>query len=182
MVDLVARANSNIHTIDINKLLKNLSRQGIIALLNSNPEYVNLIFDNILQNPDTLHWRTLWALELYIANNESRLYQCVDTLIRLLPISNDSMKRVILKLLGKITYKDDFAGELFNVCIEIWSNVDIKSGTRYLAFTHLILISKIHQELRREMIILTDSHFVEPLSPGIRTSVIKLINKTFTFH
>ena len=68
-------------------------------------------------------------------------------------------------------------GILFDKSITIWEDINKSSSVRSIAFLILSNIVKKYPELLTEIKFLTQRHFIETLSPGIRYSVIRVIKE-----
>ena len=66
---------------------------------------------------------------------------------------------------------------LFDVCLTIWEDIAKSPSVRGTAFKFLLKIVKKYPELSEEIGHLTQSHYTESLSPGIKHSFIRMVNE-----
>ena len=71
---------------------------------------------------------------------------------------------------------EDQDGLLYNIAVDTWINTKLKSSTRFYAMIHILKIVDKYPLLRKEVDFLLDNHFMDSLSNGIRSSIIKKIN------
>ena len=61
--------------------------------------------------------------------------------------------------------------------MDIWEKIDKSPSVRINALKMITKIANKHPELRKEISFLTQEHYLESLSPGVRHSVIKLMKE-----
>ena len=83
----------------------------------------------------------------------------------------------MLKILLQMELKEEYEGILFNLCMDIWEQINKKPSVRINALKFIIKIAKKHPELIKEITFLTQDHYLESLSPGVKHSVSKLMNE-----
>ncbi len=89
------------------------------------------------------------------------------------------IKGNLLKILLQMELKEEYEGILFNLCMDIWEQINKKPSVRITALKFIIKIAKKHPELCQEITFLTQDHYLESLSPGVKHSVSKMM-KDFT--
>ncbi len=72
---------------------------------------------------------------------------------------------------------EDFESLLFDISVTLWEQVRKQSSVRYYAFQGMMKVVEKYPELKNEIISLTQPHFVNALSPGVRKSVYRNINE-----
>jgi hypothetical protein len=72
---------------------------------------------------------------------------------------------------------EDFESLLFDISVTIWEQVRKQSSVRYYAFQGMMKVVEKYPELKNEILSLTQPHFVNALSPGVRKGVLKSINE-----
>ena len=73
----------------------------------------------------------------------------------------------------KISEKHE--GQIFDICIKIWKQINKAPSVRMNALKFLVKIAKKYPELFEEISIVTQNHYLESLSPGVKHSIKKLI-------
>jgi hypothetical protein len=72
---------------------------------------------------------------------------------------------------------EDHEGILFNICMNLWEQIDKKPSIRFTALKFIVKIAEKHPELSDEITFLTQNHYLESLSPGIKHSVFKMMKE-----
>jgi len=60
--------------------------------------------------------------------------------------------------------------------MDLWEQLDKTPSIRMTAFKFIIQMAKKYPELSEEISIITQNHYLETLSPGIRHSISRLIS------
>jgi len=154
-----------------------LDKDFLVQLFQEQEEvYKNAIqFSLINQNP--LVWKAAWILKHCTSKNDARILPYVDDFITSLTNQNDGYQREVLNILSKLKLHEEQEGKLFDCCMQIWENTTKTSGVRYIAFKHIYNICTKHPELIKELTFLCQEQYTEPLSPGIKKGVYKLVKK-----
>lgn len=109
--------------------------------------------------------------------NDSRVKNSVNGFIKNLLNRNESIQREYLKILMIMELSARQEARLFDSCMSIWESIEKKPGVRVNAFRILVKIITNHPELKNELVFLTQDHFLETLSPGVKWSVKKLLTR-----
>jgi hypothetical protein len=125
-------------------------------------------------------WRAAWILEASVRKNDKRLEAYADQLIETIAGKADGYQRELIKLIFKIELSEEQEGRLFDICVSIWESVGKSSSVRCFAFNFISDVVSKYPELVNEVAFLTQSEYLEPLSPGIRRSVEKKVVKMLT--
>jgi len=70
---------------------------------------------------------------------------------------------------------EDYEGYLFNLCLNVWEQIDKAPAVRVNALKFIVKIAKKYPDLAKEISFLTADHYLESLSPGARHSVSKMM-------
>ena len=159
---------------ELENILTRNYKKDMIDYIKSNPVKVDELIKLVFEKDNPLSWRASWLLWSCIEPNDERLLQNVSKFIELLPNSNESMQREMLKMLISIDLDENSIGKLINICINIWEDIYKRPGVRFYAMKLLFKISETYQELRNEIVYLLDDRFMKTLSPGIRNSITKM--------
>ncbi|MFO7922173.1 MAG: hypothetical protein R6U58_00595, partial [Bacteroidales bacterium] len=68
-------------------------------------------------------------------------------------------------------------GCLFDLCITIWEKIHYRPSVRWHAFNTIVGIAKRHPYLFNEINFLTEDHYLDTLSPGIKNSIDRMIRE-----
>ncbi|MCF6243030.1 MAG: hypothetical protein L3J74_17025 [Bacteroidales bacterium] len=159
------------------KMLKNrYPVKEMISFMEDHPEVFDKVAQLAISGNQSYAWRAAYLLNNYIKNNDVRIQKFTSLIIDSISAKQDGHQRELLKILQKIDLDDEHEGRLFNICITIWENLSKQSSVRYTALLLIIKIAKKYPELANELEYLTEAHYIEPLSKGIKHSVYKIKN------
>jgi hypothetical protein len=156
-----------------NKLL-NSYKDELISFMHAHPEYFDEAIELAIADKQPYSWRAAWLLWSCMEVNDERIQKYIKKIIDTLETKDDGHQRELLKILLQMELKDEYEGKLFNLCMNIWEQIDQAPAVRVNAFKFMVKIAKKHPELSQEITFLTQDHYLESLSPGARHSVTKL--------
>ncbi len=156
-----------------NILSESLHKDELVFFLKKN----NGLFDETVQialgDDEPQSWRAAWLLKSYITKNDRRIREHLNSFLKRIDGKKDGHQREFLKLLMKMELTEKQEGILFDKCITIWEDISKSSSVRATAFLIIVNTVKKYPELFIEIEFLTQNHYVETLSPGIRNSIVK---------
>lgn len=154
-------------------LQQKFDRQEVIAFLKSN-KAARAYFRQICLLPKAYAWRAAWLLRgaLDLTDNHE---EWVEMAVGLLAQFDDGHQREILKILGELPLHENDEGPLFDVCMGIWEKPGKSPSVRMSAFLFILDTVKKYPELKAELNHLTQEHFMESLSPGVRKALEKRV-------
>ena len=153
------------------------NKEKFITAVNAKPEHFKETFEIALGNDLPQSWRAAWVLNHTLKKNDERLDPYIDRMVNSLFQKPDGHQRELLKLLEKSELNDDIEGQLFDKCITIWESVEKSPSVRVVAFRILAKVAQKYPEMKNELEFLTQDHYVEGLSPGIKRSFQKILAK-----
>lgn len=162
--------NEKLETI----LNSRFNKNELITLLNNDSKIFDKAISIALSNEQPQAWRAAWILNHSITKNDSRIKIIAKKIISTIRTKEDGHQRELLKLLENIDLKENQEGYLFDSCMTIWESIEKSPSVRIVAFRILAKIVKKYPELKNEIEHLTQNHFTENLSPGIKNSFIKI--------
>jgi len=157
--------------------LINSHKEEMITFLKTNPEFFNNALELALKDEQPLSWRSAWLLWSCMEINDKRIRKNIDKILTVLPSKQDGHQRELIKILLQMKLNEEQEGYLFNICMTLWEGLDKKPSIRYTAFKFIIEMTKKYPELKSEVEYLTQEHYLEPLSPGIKHSISLLLEK-----
>ena len=161
-----------------NKLIKHFIKEELVLFINSDSEIFKEAIDLALSDNQPQAWRSAWLLGHCMQKNDQRLRNQVKAIIEIIENKKDGHQRELLKILEKMEIDENQEGTLFNICMNIWEAINKSSSVRIVAFRLLIKIVKKYPELNKEIEFLSQRHYINTLSPGIRHSFEKIIKKS----
>jgi hypothetical protein len=149
----------------------------MIAYLNSHPEdYVEAIH-LAMTDRKPYGWRAAWLLWSCMTENDSRIQPYIKSFINSLETKPDGHQRELLKILQFMELDEEDEGILFNVCVNLWLKMNSQPSVRFTAFAFMCKMAGKYPELLHEVLLLTEEHYIEKLSPGIKHAVLRIIEK-----
>lgn len=165
---------------ELEQVLMNCYKEEMISFVQSHPEVFNELIQLALANKQPYSWRAAWLLWSCMNENDLRVKKHIKTIIKSIESKQDGHQRELLKILLNTELKDDHEGIVFNICVNLWEQINKKPSIRYIAFRFIVKIVKKHPELRNEIDFLIQDHYMESLSPGVKHSIsimVKELNK-----
>lgn len=141
-------------------------RQAITTHLQEDRDARNHFLEITLL-PRDYAWRATWLLKSAV-NAEDEYDHFIERAIAILPTLKEGHQREILKLFEKLDLRESFEGPLFDVCMSIWEFPGKIPSTRMTAFLFILATVKKYPELKTELDHLTQAHYMETLSPGVK--------------
>jgi|SRR6056300_522526 len=123
---------------DLERVILTSFKEDMIKFVKAKPERFDELVELSLSNKQPVSWRANSVLNSIIIKNDIRLRYKIDQVLELIPISNDSNRRELLKLFMKMEIPESKQSEFIDVCINLWVDVDIKPSVRCYAFRILI--------------------------------------------
>jgi hypothetical protein len=159
------------------EILTNHRKDEMLEFMNENPtEFTNLA-ELALSDESIFSWRAAWLLKNCSNSNDERLQKFTNSFIETLLIKSESQQREFLKILLTMDLDDEQEGILYDKCTVLWKEIHKKPAIRYNAMAFLVKTAQKYPELINEIKLLSNEHYIEPLSPGIKHSLKKMINK-----
>ena len=159
-----------------NKLLT-LYKDEMILFLKSNPEYFDEAIQLALSNKQLYSWRAAFLLGGCMEENDKRVQKHIKSIVNCIPEKEDGHQRELLKILYKMKINEKFEGQIFDICMNLWEQINKSPSVRMTAFKFIFKIIKKHPELLDEIIIITQDHYLESLSPGVKHSIEKMMQE-----
>ena len=150
-------------------------KSEMLEFISNHPESFDQALKLALENEENLSWRATWLVAGVMEKNDQRARPFIQKIITILPDRDDGHQRELLKILLKMELDEDFESLLFDISVTLWEQVRKQSSVRYYAFQGMMKVVEKYPELKNEIISLTQPHFVNALSPGVRKSVYRNI-------
>ena len=159
----------------LENLLLNSYKSELIAYIESHPEDFAELVELAVSDKQPYSWRAAWLLWSCMANNDKRLHKHIKKIIEILAYRNDNQQRELLMILQRMDISTAFEGRLFDLCINIWTNINKNPSLRFNAFKIMCAISKKYPELTNELKIMTDECYTGNLSENVKKSIYKIL-------
>jgi len=150
-------------------------KEEMVCMLSQDPACFAETIEIALANHPLISWRAAWVLYHTMQDGDARLQPFIPMLIEAIKGKSDGHQREILRILEKFDIPEEHEGVLFDTCMNIWEQVGKIPSVRVFAFRIIFRIAKKYPELTNEIKYITQPHYTETLSPGIRNSVERMI-------
>lgn len=149
----------------------NISNEIFDQFLQNNPANFHKMIGVALKNYPDYSWRAAWLVARTLKTNDDRVKPYRLKMIRALKGKSSGHQRELMKILldTKLTRYQE--GCLFDICVSIWENHSLQSGTRYLAFQFISKIIKDYSLMVAEVSSIFSPESLLKLSPGIQILV-----------
>ncbi|MCB0731684.1 MAG: hypothetical protein KDC88_11685 [Ignavibacteriae bacterium] len=152
-------------------------KDDMISFLKNSPNYYDEAIQLALSDNQPFAWRSAWLLFSCMENNDQRLTKYLQNFLDVIELKKDGHQRELLKILMNMKMKSKHEGIIFNICMNIWEQLGKSPSVRITALKCIIQIVEKHDELAEEITFLTQDHYLETLSPGVKRSVKQMIAK-----
>lgn len=167
-------------TQSLNHILTDrLQKDQMVAFLKKNPTLFDETIKISIGDDKPQSWRAAWLVKHYMQKNDRHVKPKINLILKVISNKGDGHQRELLKILLEMELNEKQEGILFDKCMNIWEDIAKSPSVRSFAFLILINTVKKYPELINEIEFLTQSHYLETLSPGIRNSVERIIRENF---
>jgi hypothetical protein len=154
------------------------NKDQVIDRLTKNPGEVAEAIACMYGHEQPQGWRAAWVLKFVLTKNDERIgYTGVNRILQALGNRPDGHQRELIHVLDKFDMDDDQEGLFFEQCLIIWRSVSKTPSVRHMAFRQLAKVIKKYPELYSEIAYYVDDEYLSTLSPGIKSSIKRLIRE-----
>lgn len=150
-------------------------KTDIISYIQAHPEKFEEAVKLAISDEHPYCWRAASLIWNVMEENDERIKPYLKSIIETISSKNDGHKRELIKILLKMELDDDYEGFVFNFCMETWEKINKQASVRYVAFQFIVKTVKKHPELANEVNYLTQNQYIDPLSPGAKNSILRMI-------
>ena len=161
----------------LEKTLTSCYKNEMISFMNSHPECFEEAVELAVADKQPYSWRAAWLLWSVIEENDKRIKKYIKRIVNAAKTKSNSHQRELLKILLMMELDEKYEGVLFDICMDVWEQIDKSPSVRVNALKMIIKIANKHPELVKEISFLAQDHYLESLYPGARRSVRKLMNE-----
>ena len=154
-----------------------LRKKELVIFLQKQPKLFSDVIQIALGDKEPESWRAAWLAKNYMSQNDERLKPYITQILKAIPNKKDGHQRELLKILMEMKLTKKQEGILFDSCMTIWEKINKSSSVRGIALTFLAFTIKKYPDLISEIDFLTQNHYLETLTPGIRNSVARIIKE-----
>ncbi len=158
-------------------ILMSFNKNEMIAWLETHPESFEEAILLALADKQPYSWRAGWLLWSCMEDNDPRIRPFIQGIIECLENKGDGHQRELLKILYRMDLSEEQEGYLFDLCMNIWEKIGKSPSVRHNAFRMIVKIASRYPDLSNEIALITQSHYLDSLSPGVRRAVMKMIGR-----
>jgi hypothetical protein len=158
-------------------ILTSAYKDEMIAYLNNHPEDFEEAVKLAISDKQPYGWRSAWLLWSCMERNDRRIQGYVKQIINTISTKGDGHQRELLKILQIMELDEEDEGILLNVCVELWGKTNKRPSVRYTAFMFMNKMVARYPDLSHEIELLTEDHYLDTLSPGIKLAVKRIIKE-----
>jgi hypothetical protein len=159
-----------------NKLVSSYKVE-MISFMNSHPEFFEEVIELAVSDKQPYSWRAAYVLWSVIDENDRRIQKHIKKIVNAVKTKSDGHQWELLKILLKMELDEKYESVLFDICMNVWEQINKAPAVRVNALKMIIKIANKQPKLQKEISFLTQDQYLQSLSPGARHSVRKLMKE-----
>lgn len=160
---------------ELENILISTYKDGMIAYMETHPEAYEEAVQLAISDKQPFAWGAAWLFWSCMEVNDQRILKHVKEIVKSVKSKNDGHQWELLKILLRMEIDKKYEGILFNLCLELWEEINKTPSVRITAFEFILKLVKKHPELSNEITFLLQERYLETLSPGVRKSISKMM-------
>ena len=148
--------------------------EEVVSKANNNPEIFKFYAQHLIENTTT-SWRAAWVINHATWKNDNRIAPYISGIINSIEGKKDGHQRELLKIVAKQPLSENQEGEFFDVCMNLWQDVNKQPAVRYYCMIFIHKTSNKYPEIENELEHLLGDYYLKTLSSGIKRSLFKKI-------
>lgn len=158
-------------------ILTRRRKNEMVAFINEHPEYFDEAINIAISQQKHFSWRAAWLISGTLKKDDPRVKPYIPKILDIILESKDGHQRELLKILLKMNLSEDQQSMLFDISANLWEQIRKKPSVRHFAFSCMVKVAENYPELKNEILLLAQPHYINPLSPGIKQSILKSLKK-----
>ncbi len=163
---------------ELERILLEFSKEKMVAYMDAHPEMYGHAAELALENRQPFAWRAAWLLGSITGENDPRIKEYLPGIISCISGKRDGHKRELLRILLLMDLDQEQEGRVFDICMDVWEKLSAAPSVRYTALRMIFRIARKYPELFNDIAFITQEHYLETLSPGIRNAVLRMLEET----
>ena len=152
-------------------------KAGMIAFLKAHSEHFDEAIKLAISDHQPYAWRAALLIWSCMDFDDRRIQKHIKDIVHSLKSKSDGHQRELLKVLLQMNLDEKCSGSLFDMCVNVWEQIDKAPSVRFTALKFMIKVAKSHPNLSKEIVLLTQDRYLEPLSPSAKKSISKMMNE-----
>ncbi len=161
----------------VEHILMHAYKEGMMTYMDAHPEEIEELIQLSMGDKQPYSWRAAWLLSKCMEENDERVKMVLPEIVNILPNVSDSQKRDLINVLRRMEIPEEQEGILFDTAVNFWCQIEKMPSLRFNAFKLILQIAAKNPELFQEVLLLTEDHYVDTLSPGVKRSLGRLVRK-----
>lgn len=157
----------------IKQILSNALKEEIFAFVEKDEGSFEEFLLLSLSNEGKYSARAAWVVSKFVNDNDDRIIKYLPRYIEALKTATDGQQRDLINTLRTSNNYDEYAGDFFDICTQIWLDVKKIPSVRVCALKLLLQVAEKYPELNHEIKLLAQENYLRTLSPGIERSIRK---------
>ncbi len=163
---------------EIANILTKYYKDEMVSVMSGRDDLFDGLVQLAIDDIQTYSWRAAWLLCSIMHPGDERVQKYTNKIIQAIPHRKDGHQRELLHLVMKLRVDEGTEGQLFDLCISLWEQINKKPSVRYTAFRIILDIIQKYPEMTHEISFLTQPQYLETLSPGIKRAVVMRYEET----
>ncbi len=161
----------------LEEILVTAYKEEMVEFLVTHPKFFSEAVDLAVDDRPRLSWRAAWLLWSCVEPNDERIRGSIDRMIAAMPGKPDGHWRELMRIVSSMQLDDEQEGRLFQMALQKWLGIENQSSVRWMAFRFMANSVLKYPELAAEVKLVVNPKLIEPLSPGVRQSVVREARK-----
>lgn len=158
-------------------ILTHAFKNQMEVYVREHPECIEELIQLAMGDQAPYNWRAAWLLNNTMQPNDPRVQSHLDEIISCLPAKEPNHQRELMRVMLQMEFTEEQEGKVFDLAVNNWERLGLKPAVRYIAFRMILKIASKYPELQHEIDLLTQEHYLESLSPGVKHSIGKMVGK-----
>ena len=159
-------------------VLMNAYKEVMLKFMEDNPESFSELVQLSLTDRQPYAWRATWLLGAIMEDNDIRLLEYIPKMMNVISHNKkDGHQRDMLRILSRMVLDDEQEGHYFDACVSLWEQIGKIPSVRYTALKGIVETAKKYPELIEEVKLLTQNHYLDELSPGIKIAAKRMVKE-----
>jgi len=161
----------------LEEILMNTYMEGMTSYLKERPGEFEEAVRLAISDRQPLGWRAAWLIWSCMEVNDLLVKKHTRKFLSAIKGKPDGHKRELIKILMKLKLTERQESGLFDECVTLWEQINGAPSIRYTAFKFIRQTADKYPELKKEIAFLFQDHYIAPLSPGAKHSILKMLKE-----
>ena len=146
--------------------------EEIISKANNDPKMFRFYAKHLMENSRT-SCRAAWLISHATWKKDHRITPFISDIINSIEGKKNGYQRELLKILSKQPLSKEQEGFFFDVCMNLWQDLNKQPEVRYYCMIFIHKMSEKYPEIDNELEHFLVDYYTKILSSGIQRSLLK---------